>query len=356
MQRQANSFLCLFLSGLLGLSLIGCGGQANQQTQASMEKTSEETTKTYPTVGEVERLDPAIDALIPTTVQIEVLGEGMQWSEGPIWLEDKQLLLCSDVPENKVYQWSEQKGFGLFLEPSGFTGEETDSREKGSNGLTLDPQGRLTLCQHGDRRVARYTGDFASPSPSFETVVDRYEGKRFNSPNDLVFDSKGNLYFTDPPYGLSGAMMDDPKKELPFQGVFKYTAEGELHLLTDQLSRPNGLALSPDETILYVANSDPEKAVWMAYPLLDGHKIGEGKLFYDATPLVATDPGLPDGLKLDAKGNLYATGPGGLWIFSPEGKVLGKVKAGKLMSNCNFDNDKKTLFITADDLLLRLRL
>ena len=315
-----------------------------------------ESTVSYQTIGHIERLDPALNDIIPINAKIEVIGKGMVWSEGPLWIPKEKMLLCSDVKENRIYQWTEKKGLIPFLEPSGFTGTSTDSRERGSNGLTLNADGDLVMCQHGDRRIAQYLGGFKNPKPLFKTITDSYEGKKFNSPNDLIYDSKGNLFFTDPPFGLSEAMMDDPKKELPFQGIYKYTPEGTLHLLSKELSNPNGLALSPDESTLYVANTDPKRAIWMAFPVKSDQTLGPGKVLHDATDLIGKEVGFPDGIKVDQNGNIFTAGPGGLWIFNPEGKVLGKIKPGEWVSNCNFDDTGKVLFITADDNLLRIKI
>lgn len=347
------------LISILWLWLFSCQSESNTETHS--ENTSEpvdtsQVVAEYKTIGNIERLDPKINELIPENVKIEVIGEGMTWSEGPLWIADKQMLLCSDVKENRTHKWTEEEGLVRFLEPSGFTGDSTDSREKGANGLTLDPNGNLVMCQHGDRRVARLTASLDKPEPTFETLVDNYRGQRFNSPNDLVYDSQGNLFFTDPPFGLSEAMVDDPKKELPYQGVFRYSKDGELTLLTDELSRPNGIALSPDEKTLYVTNSDGEKAIWMAYPLREDGTLGEGEIFYDATDLIGQEVGFPDGLKVNKAGYIFSSGPGGLWIFDPSGKVLGKIKPGEWISNCAFDDTESTLYITADDYLLRVKL
>lgn len=316
---------------------------------------SESDEKTYPTTGQIERLDPLLDQIISPDAEIEIIASRLTWSEGPLWIEEQQMLLFSDVVMNKIYQWTEAEGLSVYLEPSGFTGDSTDSREKGSNGLTLNQQGELVICQHGNRQIARMDADLTNPQSRFTTIVDNYQGKKFNSPNDLVFDKKGNLYFTDPPYGLSEAMMDDPKKELPFQGVFKYDTQGELTLLTKEVSRPNGLALSPDEKTLYVANSDGEKAVWYAFQIQEDSLINP-KIIYDATHLVGKEIGFPDGVKVDPQGNIFTAGPGGIWIFSPDHQLLGKIKSEFWASNCNFDADFSTLYITADDHLLRVKL
>jgi len=329
-----------------------CISCKDSNQQKPLESSSMENTK-YKTVGSVERMDPALDQWIDQGAQIEVLAEGYQWTEGPVWIEDGQYLLYSEIPSNSIYKWSEASGASLFINPSGYTGEEERGGEPGSNGLILDAQGRLVLCQHGDRRMARLTSNLDKPESKFETIIDNYEGKRFNSPNDAVYDSKGNLYFTDPPYGLEG-YVTDPTKEIDFQGVYRYSPDGKLTLLTDQLTRPNGLAFSPDEQILYVANSDPDKAIWMAYTLHENGGIAEEKLFYDATGM--NGKGLPDGMKINDEGIIFATGPGGIFVFQPDGTLLGKINSGEATSNCAFDTEQKTLYMTCDDFLMRIKL
>lgn len=305
--------------------------------------------------GSIEVVDQKLENVLDTEASIEVLAEGYSWSEGPLWLPNQEMLIFSDVPKNTIYSWSAEKGAGVYLTPSGFTGENFEGSEPGSNGLTLNNRGELVLCQHGNRAVSVMKADLSEPRPNYEYLAETFEGKRFNSPNDLIFDRAGNLYFTDPPYGLPGRM-DDPGKEIDFQGVYRVTTEGEVTLLTDELNRPNGLALSPDEKTLYVANSDPEKAIWMAYELDGVGKIQSKKVFYDVTEWVPKAAGLPDGLKIDDQGNLFATGPGGVWIFSPEGEHLGTVKTGEATANCAFNEDKSALYMTADSYLLRLKL
>lgn len=298
----------------------------------------------------IERLDPRIDRLIPVDAKLEKLAEGFQWAEGPLWVADGGYLLFSDVLQNSIFRWSEQEGLRLFRRPSGFTGTDPPGRETGSNGLTLDGEGRLVMCQHGDRQVARLEVD------GTETVlVSRFEGKRLNSPNDLVFDSSGALYFTDPPYGLDG-LNDNPRKELGFNGVYRLAPSGELQLLTSELTFPNGIAFSPDEAVLYVANSDPQRAVWMAYDVAPDGTLANGRVFFDATAMVGKLPGLPDGLKVDQQGNLFATGPGGVYIFALEGTLLGRINPGVATANCAWGNDGRTLYLTADSFLYRIRL
>jgi gluconolactonase len=306
------------------------------------------------TLGSIERLDPRLEALIPPDAKMEVLAEGFDWSEGPVWVRSGGYLLFSDIPPNRVMKWKPGEGVSLYLHPSGYTGSRPRTGEPGSNGLLLDPQGRLVLCQHGDRRVARMDAPLDRPAPRFVTLADRYQGKRFNSPNDAVYHSNGALYFTDPPYGLE-KLMEDPAKELDFQGVYRLAPNGEVTLLTRELSRPNGIAFSPDEKTLYVANSDPQRAIWMAFDVKPDGTLGHGRVFFDATKWVPSRKGLPDGLKVDARGNLFATGPGGVLVFAPDGTHLGTLRTGEATANCAWGDDGSTLYITADMYLLRIR-
>jgi len=341
------------LTFLLLATLLGFACNTNTTTNSTTDTAMNTSTKIYPTTGEIERLHPNIDKLISKDATIEVLAEGFTWSEGPLWIEEGQYLLFSDIPPNRIMKWSEKEGISLYLHPSGYTGEKERAGESGSNALILNAAKQLVLCQHGDRRMARMSTSLSNPSPSFKTIINNFEGKRLNSPNDAVYDSKGNLYFTDPPYGLE-KQMEDPTKELDFQGVFRYGVDGSMRLVTDQLSRPNGLAFSPDESKLYVANSDPNKAIWMEYTLDEVGAIVEEKLFYDATG--KEGKGLPDGMKVDRQGNIWATGPGGVWVFQADGTVLGKIKTGEATSNCAFNADQSILYMTCDDYLMRIGL
>jgi gluconolactonase len=311
----------------------------------------------YPTIGSIERLDPQLDTLLAQDVRLERLVGEFDWSEGPTWLKNEQSLVFSDVPQNTVYKWNEREGLSVYVLPSGYSHRDDIPRggEPGSNGLTTDAQGRLVLAQHGDRRIARLNpGDQLNPNKTFTTIVDNYQGKKFNSPNDLVYDSKGNLYFTDPPYGLE-KRLDDPKKELPFQGVFRVGVDGKLTLLVQDLKYPNGIALSPDEKTLYVAVSDPQNAIWMAYDLKEDGTVANGRVFANVTSMVPGNKGLPDGMKIDSKGNLWATGPGGVLIFNPQGKHLGTIRTGQATGNCAWGDDGSTLYVMADMWLCRIR-
>ena len=332
--------------------LGACQNRTSQQENESAAISEEPMTK-Y--LGSIEVIDDRLRTMIASDARMEILGDGHEWTEGPVWIPSHQMLLYSDIPQNSIFKWRAEEGTSLFLKPSGFTGEIERKGEPGSNGLLLNALGQLVLCQHGDRRVARYTGNFDHPQPSYETIIAEYEGRRFNSPNDACYAKDQTLFFTDPPYGLEGNM-DDPAKELDFQGVYRLDPNNKLTLLTDQMSRPNGIALSPDETTLYVANSDPKQAIWMVYDLDENKNISNGRVFYDATDQVGKEKGLPDGLKVHPNGNVFATGPGGVWIFTPEGEVLGKLKTGQATANCAFNDSFSTLFITADMYLARLDL
>jgi gluconolactonase len=308
--------------------------------------------ESYETVGSVDRIDQLINTLIPEDAKIEILASGFDWSEGPLWLEDQETLIFSDVPANIIYRWSEQDSLSVFLEPSGYFGERKDKREPGSNGLALDLDGNLLLCQHGMRQVGRLKNSLQDPYPAYETLAFEWNGKKMNSPNDLVVHSDGSIFFTDPPYGLD----EWDEKELDFQGVYRLK-NGELTLEIDSLSRPNGVALSPNEKTLYIAQSDPKKARYYAYDLNQAGDVLSGKILFDVTNMISPKrKGLPDGLKVHSSGVLFATGPGGVLIISPEGKHLGTIETGQAAANCAFDAEEKYLYITADMHLMRIRL
>jgi gluconolactonase len=305
----------------------------------------------YPTLGKIIKYDNALDKLIAPDAKIEVLASGYVWTEGPVWVKNGNYLLFSDVPANTIFKWKESEGVSVFLKPSGYTGTGVYSNEPGSNGLIINQKGELVACEHGDRRVS------AMPlsNGGKRTLVDNFEGKKFNSPNDVVQHSSGAYYFTDPPYGLP-KQEKDLGIELPF-GVYRIGTDGKVSQVISDLTRPNGLAFSPDEKILYVAQSDPERAFIMAYPVQADGNLGKGKVFYDATPAVKEGKlmGLPDGLKIDKQGNIFTTGPGGVLVISPEAKLLGIINTGEATANCAWGDDGSTLYITADMYLCRIK-
>jgi gluconolactonase len=299
----------------------------------------------------LESLDKRFDALVPPDTKIEKIADDLMWSEGPLWDAQRKTLLFSDIPRNVVMQWNADKGVSRFLENSGYTGAAPfTGKEPGSNGLTFDLQGRLTLCQHGDRRVSRREAD-----GTMVPLATSFEGKRLNSPNDLVYDKRGALYFTDPPYGLPGTFTD-PGKELPFQGVYRVAPNGKIQLLTKELEAPNGLAFSPDYKTLYVANSQADPAIWKAYPVQPDGSLGKGRVFADATKYFQEGKGVPDGFKVVQLGNVWATGPGGgVFVFAPDGTLLGRILTGVPTANVAWGEDGSTLFVTANHRVLRLR-
>jgi gluconolactonase len=300
---------------------------------------------------EIVRLDPRFDKLVPLDVKIEKIVGGHKWVEGPVWNRKEGYLLFSDVAKNSVYKWQDGKGESLFLKHSGYTGKTPfEGPEPGSNGLTYDPEGRLVLAEHGDRRIARLERDGQKT-----TLVDRFDGKRINSPNDLVFKSNGDLYFTDPPFGLPKSF-DDPRKELPFQGIYRYSKDGKLTLLARDIKAPNGIAFSPDEKKLYVSNADPSNAVWMVYDITSDGSIANDKVLFNATASTKSKKGVPDGMKVDKEGNLFAAGPGGIYVIGPDGAHLGSIETGLPTGNVAWGEDGSTLFITSNTNVYRLKL
>lgn len=304
----------------------------------------------YPTVGRVERLDPALDALIAPDAKIEKLCEGFQWCEGPVWMNGA--LLFSDVPKNVIHQWKERETAAtVFLQPSGMLTPTPGFREQGSNGLVLDTQGRLVICEHGERRLARLGADNKTQT----AIVDRFEGKRFNSPNDAAILKSGDIFFTDPPYGLE-KLNDSPLKELKFNGVYRWSTDGKITLAIQDLTFPNGIALSPDEKTLYVAVSDSARPVVMAYDVQPDGTVTHGREFIDGRPLREKGAkGAYDGLKVDKAGNIFTSAPGGLQIVSPGGKTLGMVVTGDLVSNCAWGDDGSTLYLTSNHMICRIK-
>lgn len=296
----------------------------------------------------VERFDPALDAVLAVDAPVERLAEGFTWSEGPVWFDGA--LLFSDVPENVIYRWAEgMTKAEVFLKPSGLMEPNPAFREPGSNGLTLDRDGHLLVCQHGERRVARY-GD-----GRWVAIADRFDGKRFNSPNDLAVRRNGEVYFTDPPYGLKD-LDKSPLVEMGWHGVYRVRRDGDVTLLTKTMRFPNGIAFSPDEKTLYVSSSEYRNAHIRAFDVEADGTLTNEREFFDARPLSSKEtPGSCDGLKVDRDGNLWASGPGGILIITPEGKLIGRINTGVATGNCSWGDDGGTLYITAHRRLLRVR-
>lgn len=309
-------------------------------------------TPSFPTVGSVHRESAGLDALIPPGARIERLAEGFGWSEGPVWISEGRYLLLSDVPGNRMHRWSERDGLSVFLEPSGYSGPPTDIfREPGSNGLIRGPGNTILLADHGNRAVARL--DLRTKAKTL--LATHYQGKRFNSPNDLALAADGSIYFTDPPYGLE-KLNESPHKELPFNGVYRLRPTGEVDLLDDSLTFPNGIILSPNGRTLYVAVSDPDRAIIHAYDVAADGGVSGKRTFADMTALVNQGlKGLPDGMAVDRAGNLFATGPGGVHVFSPAGVRLGRIDTGTAIANCAFGEDGRTLFLASHSFLARIR-
>ena len=295
----------------------------------------------------IVRLDPRFDEIVPKDARIEKLADGFTFTEGPLW-RPEGVLWFSDVVGNVVRQWSPDGTVTEILRPGGYDGNALPAGGYfGPNGMTADRDGAVLLCQHGNRRIVRIAKD-----RKLTTLIDKFEGKKFNSPNDLVYRSDGSLFFTDPPYGLP-KQDDDPTKELKFNGVYRL-ANGKLQLIVKNMTRPNGLAFSPDEKTLYVANSDEKRKIWMRYDIAPDGTASNAKVFADVT--AETVDGLPDGLKVDTAGNVYATGPGGVWVFAPDGKHLGTIKPAEVPANCGWGDDGKSLYMTARTGLYRIKL
>ena len=301
-------------------------------------------------VGRIERLDPRFDALVPRDSVLERVADGIAWAEGPLWDVRDGSLLFSDVPRNGVFRWKSGAAITQVLSESGYTGATIFvGREPGSNGLVFDRNGRLVMCQHGNRRIVRRDSD-----GRMTVLADRYEGKRFNSPNDLVYRSNGDLYFTDPPFGLPQSF-DDPAKELPFQGVYRLKADGGITAIITDLGAPNGIGFSPDERTLYVSNAQNSHPIWMAYDIRDDGTVANGRQFADAAAWVRPGEGVPDGLKVDKYGNVFAAGPGGVHVFAPDGTRLGRIETGVPTGNLSWGEDGTILYVAANHWICRLR-
>jgi gluconolactonase len=337
----------LLAVALLAL-LAGCASNPENRTEEKKSETPAKPAEQEAGAGRILRLDPAMEALVPAAAKIEKAAGGFQFTEGPLWFKDTGNLWFSDVQGNVTRQLAPDGTVTEILRPGGYDGKDApDGAFVGPNGMTFDKDGNVLICQHGNRRIAR-----RNKSGVLTTLVDRFEGKRLNSPNDLVFKSDGALYFTDPPYGLTKGD-EDPKKELAFNGIYRLQA-GKLTLLNKEMTRPNGLAFSPDEKWLYVANSDAARKMWMKYPVAEDGTLGPGRVFAEVT--AEQSEGLPDGLKVDAKGNVWATGPGGVWIFNAEGKHLGSIKPSEVPANVGWAEDGGVLWMTARTSVYRIKL
>jgi len=327
------------------LFAAGCASTSNQNKNI--------TTVTNPTTGTIEKVDDSFDMLFDKDATIEIIAQGLDWSEGPLWVESQKMLLFSDVPRDTIFKWTAKKGKEVYLTPSGYTENTPRGGEKGSNGLLLDAKGNLVICQCGNRQMARMDAPLNNPKPNYITLAGMYNGKRFNSPNDATYNNKGELFFTDPPYGLE-RQMNDPKKELKFEGVFQVKTDGTVVLVTDTLTRPNGIGFFPGHKSFLVSNSDPRKPNWYQYDINEDGSFSNGKIFYSVAGYERNLRGLPDGFKIDKKGNLFAAAPGGIIVVNRQGKLLGKIKLTEAASNIAFSNDEKTMYVTNDMQILRI--
>jgi gluconolactonase len=304
-------------------------------------------------VGSVEFLDPKMEVFFDKNAKIEVLADGFTWAEGPVWVSKLNGVVFTDVPNNKAYLWTKKDGLSLFLSPSGMTNHAPHSTDEGANGLTLDNEGNLILCQHGNRAVSKLK-NWSFDTPEYEILVDHFEGKWLNSPNDLAINQKGQIFFTDPPYGLKDQDRD-ALKELDFNGIYKWSQDNGLVLLDKSLSRPNGIALSNDEKMVYIGNSDSQHSIIAAFDLENG-LLKNKRTFFDGSVLAQTRQGLFDGLRVHSSGVVFATGPGGVLVLDESGKHLGTVMPGKSTANCGFDAQEDYLYLTSTDVLARIKL
>ena len=307
-----------------------------------------------PGIGTIEFISSELSKFVKKDAKVEIVAEGFQFTEGPLWLEKEQMLLLSDVPGNTIYKWTEAGGKEVYVRPGGYTDTAKRGGFMGPNGLTLSYDGKLLVCQHGDRRIAIMDAPLNKPQSKFITAAGAYNGKRLNSPNDLFLTSGGDLYFTDPSYGFERGARD-PKKEIAYQGVYRMDKAGNLKLLIDTIEQPNGISVFPDGKKMIISNSDNRKKMWYTYDISSDGSLTNAKLFYDVSNEKA--PGVCDGLKIGKNGNVFAAGPGGIWIFTKAGKLIGKISInGVTASNCALTSDNKTLFITATQYLLRVKM
>lgn len=313
-----------------------------------------QNTTNFPAIGRVDRFESALDQLIGKDAKVEVLCGGFEWSEGPVWVPEEGnkyggYVLFSDIPNNAIVKWQEGEGASVFMKPAGYTGVANYGREPGTNGLALDAQKRLVMCEHGDRRISLLTKGGGKM-----TLADRWNGKRFNSPNDLAIRNNGDIFFTDPIYGLP-QRANDPMRELDFCGVYRLKKDGTVTLQYRDISRPNGIGFSPDHKTLYVANSDGNDPIWRAFPVKEDGELGTPKTFFDSSKDDRIPKSGGDGLKVDVDGNVFATGAGGVLVLSSKGELLGRIVTGESIANVGWGNDGSTLYLTSDMYLCRIQ-
>ncbi|MEZ4911563.1 MAG: SMP-30/gluconolactonase/LRE family protein [Saprospiraceae bacterium] len=329
-----------YILGCLSLLYFGC---------------NKNTSKASPKLPYIQVLEPDLLQIIDSNAQIETLENGFSWAEGPLWWEEEKALLFSDVPKNTVYKWTEGKKLETYLHPSGKTANNSEFNDSGSNGLAFDKDGKLILCMQGDRTLSRMLANPNKPTPDFERLTDEFAGKMYNSPNDLCVAKNGDIFFTDPTFGMK-LLEKDPKRQMTYSGIFLLKADSSIHLIDSTLWRPNGIALSPDETKLYVSNSDPTNAMWMEYTLTSQKRVISKKIFAKAVIDLERAKGYPDGLKVHSHGYVFATGPRGILIFNTLGIQLGTIVTKEVATNCAFSKDEKTLFVTQHKSVLRIPL
>jgi gluconolactonase len=345
MMKSAGASLMVLIASVIGVACAATDDSANKSS-----------TKTVPVkidAAKIDRWDPAMDAIVPKDWKIEKLAEGFGWAEGPVWVRDGSYLLFTDVPGNKMWKWSEQGGLEKFLDPSGAANPDPAVwREAGANGLALLDAKSILLADTGSRMIQKL--DLATKMKT--PVASAFDGRKLSSPNDVVRAKSGVLFFSDPPYGFVKGD-DAAQKEQPFNGVYRMGTDGKVSVVEKELSRPNGVALSPDERTLYVTQSVPDKAIMNAYSLDAAGNVTGRKLFHDFTDLIGEqNPGLPDGLTVATDGTLFVTGPGGVFVLSKEGRRLGRIGNGKATANCKFGDDGRTLYLTSHDMVARIRL
>jgi len=339
------------IHALVFSSVLASCANSTSQSNTNTNADSTKLVKEYPKMGNVEVLDPAMLAIIDSTAQVEKLANGMTWAEGPVWVNDGNFLLYSDTRQNIIYQWSEANGLQEFIKPAGFEGPGTYSEEQGTNGLLVNKEGFLVACDHGNRRIAKI--DLKTKKK--ETLVDNWQGKKFNSPNDICQHPNGDYYFTDPPYGLPGRENDTETKEIAENGVYKVNAKGEATQVISNLARPNGIVISPDGKTLFVALSDGNNPFIMAYDIKEDGLLSEGRIFFDFKKQFSAESMAADGIKMDKNGNMFAAAGDGVVVINPTGKPIGRIRSTVHTANCAFASDGY-LYLTSTDQLLRVKL